>query len=240
MGPFPHSRCSAHGRGSVTTSSGWQQDVQPLLLEDHQSVIPVLGAGLELQCSPSQGVPLAPNPWAGAREQLLDGYFHKQTCFHPQLSGFVSIRNRSLLGKKIGEGKKAPWLLLQQTHGCGRGLAEHSIYFFLSDISSLSASHYLICHPDKGPREKPSGKISNHGPLYQVCVTNAGTGSSVSFGPSEIGVPGNHMAVSKTGQRDDVTLSFIFPGPTSANTRRTQTPAGSSRFKAWTPQRAGP
>lgn len=168
------------------------------------------------------------------------GIFTNKCVFTPSSLALCPSGTDHYSVKKMEKGKRRLGCCYSKLMGAGGGLQSTVFIFFLSDISTLSASRYLICHPDKGPREKPSREISNHGPLYQVCVTNAGTGSSVSFGPSEIGVPGNHMAVSKTGQRDDVTLSFIFPGPTSANTRRTQTPAGSSRFKAWMPQGAGP
>lgn len=82
--------------------------------------------------------PRARPRWAGVGEQLFNGYFYKQQYFQPQLSDFVPIRNRPLLHKKIGEGKKAALLLLQQIHKRTRGLVRHSIYFFIRHTHSLS------------------------------------------------------------------------------------------------------
>lgn len=105
---------------------------------------------------------------------------------------------------------------------------------FLSDTSTQSVSYWLIHHPDKSQKENRSREISNKELFYQACVTNRGTESIVSFGPSETGVPGNQRDIYKTGQKDDVASGLFFlvpllqmPGASIATSH------WSTRFKPW-------
>ena len=177
---------------------GWHRgDVQPLLHPKHWSVAPLLGAGCEPQRSPLPTSAFNPAPGPAGQESessRLMGIFLNNDVFSPSFLILFPSGTDHYFVKKLEKGKRLLCCCCRKFMDA-RGDLQGTVFIFLSDISTRSVSRWLVYHPYKSPREKPSREISNQELFYQVCVTNTGTESNVSFGPSETGVPGNQRAV---------------------------------------------